>query len=107
MFEGSTGSGLDNYDPPYSGNCTEDVSVFEPYHSFTTSIDSAEIVLKRGFLDINELNRLTALATDKRNTYLVMTSDAIMDMNNNNLWKSLLTMLRLHLNISKMTVDPS
>ena len=75
-----SGSG---YFMAYSGNCTEDKSVFEPYHSFTPSKDLAIITLQLGFIDINELNKMTNLATNGNNTYIAMTRDAIMDMNEN------------------------
>ena len=71
--------------PPYSGNCTEDKSAFSPYHSYTNSKDLPIIILELGFLDINELNTWTNLATFINNTYISMTKYAINDMNKNRL----------------------
>ena len=69
----------------YHGNCTEDKSVFLPYHSFTLSKDVRIIVIQIGFIDINRINMLTDLATNTNNTFLSLSSTSFHDMNRNEL----------------------
>ena len=45
--------------------------------------DSTELVVYLGIADLNELKRLTNLATSRQNSYLVITSEAVRDMNAN------------------------
>ena len=51
--------------------------------SVTSQIDSTEITVYLGPDDLNEIKRLTNLATSRSNTFLVSTSDTIQDMNKN------------------------
>jgi hypothetical protein len=88
MIAGSgsgSGSGSDEMVSFSHGNCTEDKSVFLPYHSFTISKDLPIIVIQLGFIDLNRLNELTDLATATNNTYVSLTNTAFHDMNRNQL----------------------
>ena len=51
--------------------------------STTVSSDGTEIEINLGANDLNEIKRLTSLATSEIDTYLVMTSSAVRDMNIN------------------------
>ena len=51
--------------------------------SVTSQIDSTEITVHLGPDDLNEIKRLTNLATSRGNSFLVLTSDTIRDMNGN------------------------
>ena len=51
--------------------------------SVTSQIDSTEITVYLGPDDLNEIKRLTNLATSRSNAFLVLTSDTVRDMNNN------------------------
>ena len=45
--------------------------------------DSTEVRVYLGWIDLNEIKRLTGLATDSSSSYITLTSEAIRDMNSN------------------------
>ena len=54
-----------------------------PLESLTYSDDNPVVVITLGEYDLNEIKRLTNLATDVSNTFISFTSVAVVDMNNN------------------------
>ena len=54
-------------------------------NSTHSELDSTVLVISLGIEDLNELKRLTSVATSVNNTYLTATGSAIRDMNNNSL----------------------
>ena len=60
-----------------------EVDVFAPYHSFTNGPNHPILFIQLGFTDLSMLKRLADTATERANTYLSLTPDAIADMNGN------------------------
>ena len=56
-----------------------------PLESRTFSDDNPVVVIVLGENDLNEIKRLPNLATTELNTYLAITSEAVVDMNNNSI----------------------
>lgn len=51
--------------------------------SIASQEDGTEVTVYLGWIDLNEIKRLTDLAVDPSSTYITITSDAIRDMNDN------------------------
>ena len=54
-----------------------------PLHSYSLSPNQPVIVIEIGYNDINEIKRLSLLATSNQSSYLSIAPAAILDMNNN------------------------
>ena len=67
----------------FQNDSSRNVTTGAPIHSFTTSPDHPIIIIQLGFIDLNEIKRLTDLATVVDNTYLSLTPNAFADMNGN------------------------
>lgn len=82
-FGSGSGSGFDN-DSISVSSWTLTPGRY-PQFSSTLSADDPVITVLIGRDDLNEIKRLIDLATSVSNTYIVLSSDTIMDMNNNEL----------------------
>ena len=54
-----------------------------PLYSTTYSLNSTQIVIEMGSLDLNQIKLLTNVSTEPNNTYISITAATISDMNSN------------------------